>query len=94
MGFVLLMLGCGTPGYTSSMRTNFTGDVPIRSACFRYKDKDGETFVNHMAELSEAGWRLAYVSEYTSTSKGKFVYTYCVERALTKSGTAPAANAP
>ena len=91
-GLALLMLGCGTPGYTSTMRTNFTGDVPITTHCFRYKDMTGDMFTNHVSQLSKTGWRLAYVSEYTSTSKSKFVYTYCVERALTRGGTAPAAD--
>lgn len=80
--FSLLALGCGNPGYTSAMRTNFDGDVPIATHCFRYGDKESWRFAAHVDKLSEQGWRLAYVSEYTSTSRSKFFYTVCVERAL------------
>lgn len=85
LGIGLLVMGCGVPGYTSSMRTNFTGDVPIWTHCFRYTDKAGEAFSDHISSLSKEGWRLAYMSEYASSSKS--VYTYCLERARTEDGT-------
>jgi hypothetical protein len=61
------------------MRTNFEGDVPTVMYCYRLEEKMGEEFARHVHEMSLQGWRLAYVSEYTSTSKSKFAITYCVE---------------
>ncbi|MEM7436100.1 MAG: hypothetical protein AAF436_13165 [Myxococcota bacterium] len=81
MALPVLMLGCGYPAYTSAMRTNFEGDVAIWTQCYRYGDKESVKFASHMDKLSKEGWRLAYVSEYTSTSRSKFYYTVCVERA-------------
>jgi len=91
IGVLLGLGGCGYPAYASSMRTNFDGDVSIETACYRYGDKESAMFASHMKELTESGWRLAYVSEYTSTSRSKFYYTVCVERARTEDDAPPVA---
>lgn len=80
----LLALGCGYPGYTSAMRVNYDGDVPIETTCYRYGDKENTKFTSQINELTKEGWRLAYVSEYTSTSRSKFYYTVCLERPIAR----------
>ena len=75
-----LLTSCGYPAYGSAMRSNFDPETPIEAICFREKEKGAEKFRERVAFMSQYGWRLAYVGEYTSTGKAKYIINYCLER--------------
>lgn len=80
LGIWLTVAGCGTPTYTSAMRTNFEDDTPLELTCIRNLDKRAGDFRKEAEDLYSDGWRLAYMSEYTSSKKAKFSLLACFER--------------
>jgi hypothetical protein len=80
LGVMLTLGGCGTPSYTSAMRTNFVEGTPLELECVRYLDRRAGDLREKAEELYEEGWRLAYMSEYTSSKKSKFALLACFER--------------
>lgn len=80
--------GCGYPAFTSSMRSNFPSDVKIQMRCVHIEtetSRDGSTLDKMLDKYSEEGWRLAYISEYTSTGITSFSNLICIERAVPNS---------
>ena len=82
LGCGAFAIGCGYPAYTSSMRSNYDPETRTKLDCFRMKDKKAKDVTAHLEELARDGWKLAYLSEYTSSAKGKYVYMYCFEKAI------------
>lgn len=80
LGLLLALAGCGNPGYTSSMRTTYPVETPLELKCIRHLDKRAGDFREEAEELYAQGWRLAYMSEYTSSGKLKFALLACFER--------------
>jgi len=80
LAMLALMSGCGTPSYTSSLRTNFDAETPLELKCIRYLDRRAGDFREKAEELYREGWRIAYISEYTSSKKAKFALLGCFER--------------
>ena len=80
LGIWLTVAGCGTPSYTSAMRTNFQEDARLELKCIRNLDRRAGDFRKEAEELYRDGWRLAYMSEYTSSKKAKFSILTCFER--------------
>jgi len=80
LGLWVTLAGCGKPGYTSSMRTTFAPETPLELKCIRHLDAKAGDFRDEAEQLYAQGWRLAYLSEYTSTGKTNFVFLGCFER--------------
>lgn len=70
---------CGTPAFTSSMRTSFAPDTNLEAACFA-TGRDGGDLDARVKEMYRQGFRLIYVSEYTSSGRFGFPSTLCFER--------------
>ena len=77
-----MTIGCGYPAYTSSMRSNFEPETGTKLECTRTKDKKAEDVIEHLEDLAQDGWKLAYLSEYTSSARGKCIYMYCFAKAI------------
>jgi hypothetical protein len=77
---VAILLGacsCGYPAFTSALRTNFDGNSKIETSCSRLERND---IPDTVSKATKDGWRLAYVSEYTSTATSSFPSLICFER--------------
>lgn len=74
-----LASACGTPAFTSSMRTSFSPDTALEAACIE-QDRDGGALDAKVKEMYRQGYRLIYVSEYTSSGRFGFPSTVCFER--------------
>jgi hypothetical protein len=70
---------CGTPGFTSAMRPGFDSDVQLEARCFS-SGRDGEELDAKVREMYRQGYRLVYVSEYTSSARLGYPSTICFER--------------
>ena len=78
IAFVLLGLtACGTPAMTSSMRANFPADWRLEGDCLTLGRGSIE---NEVRQRYAQGWRLAYISEYTSTARAGNPTVACFER--------------
>lgn len=74
----LLGVSCGYPAFTSALRSNFDSNTKVETSCSRI---DRKNIPEHVKNASPDGWRLAFVSEYTSTAKSDFPSLICMERA-------------
>lgn len=75
----LLASACGTPAFTSSMRTSFSPDTNLEATCLE-QERDGSSLDANVKEMYRQGYRLIYVSEYTSSGRFGFPSTICFER--------------
>jgi hypothetical protein len=73
----LTLAACGTPAMTSSMRANFPPDWRLEGDCLTLGRGSIE---NEVRARYQQGWRLAYVSEYTSTARFGNPTVACFER--------------
>jgi len=75
------LVACGTPGMTSALRTNdFPPGSKVEAWCTEVQ-RDGDAYSKAMQRAYAQGWRLAYVSEYTSTQRSGIPAELCFERA-------------
>jgi hypothetical protein len=82
---VVVMSGCGYPAFTSAMRTNFPADAKVEMKCEHVEmstSRDSTALNEMLSKYSKDGWRLAYLSEYTSTGISTFSNLICIERSL------------
>ena len=70
---------CGSPAFTSAMRPGFGPDVPVEAACLS-SGRDGDDLNDKVKEMYKQGYRLIYVSEYTSSMRLGYPSTLCFER--------------
>lgn len=70
---------CGTPAFTSSMRNSFAPEAALEAACFE-SGRDGGDLDARVKEMYRQGYRLIYISEYTSSTRFGFPSTLCFER--------------
>ena len=77
------MSGCGYPAFTSAMRPNFQADTKVEMKCELVEMNSSRDVVDLnkvLNKYSPEGWRLAYLSEYTSTGITTFSNLVCFER--------------
>jgi len=80
---VASMAGCGYPAFTSAMRPNFPADAKTETKCELVEMNSSRDVVelnNVLTKYSPDGWRLVYLSEYTSTGITTFSNLVCFER--------------
>jgi hypothetical protein len=77
----LVLHGCGAPGFTSAMRpSGLAPDVATIVACDDV-DRDARHMSAIAARRAGEGWRLVYVSEYTSAAIPGIPVVMCWEKA-------------
>lgn len=84
MGLLVLCLpGCGAPALSSALRANYSGDVKLEMKCEEYKQdvsRDVKYLNTIISKYYSEGWRLAAMSEYTSSGVTSFSTIVCFER--------------
>jgi hypothetical protein len=69
---------CGYPAFAAAMRTNgYAPDVQLEGTCVMVDRTQAKKVVQ--AQYAQ-GYRLVYVSEYTSTNRAGFPALFCFER--------------
>jgi len=71
---------CGYPAMTSVTRSNFPADARLEMKCEYYADRNPRTINPLMSKYYAAGWRLAVLSEYTSSGRATYPSIVCFER--------------
>jgi hypothetical protein len=83
---MLAVAGCGIPAFTSAMRSNFGPDARLEGLC----EHTGRDSIESMVEAHyKEGWRLAFVSEYTSSMQTGLPTVICFERPIAHEAPAP-----
>jgi hypothetical protein len=82
--------GCGYPGYALAMRQNFPGSVAVAVSCASYHQLSEREIASEIESMYAGGWRLALMSEYTSTMKAGHSIVICYERPKAAPADAPA----
>ncbi len=86
---LLFVSGCGIPGFTSSMRDNhFPPNALLELKCENY-GRDADELNDMGRKYYPQGYRLAYITEYTSSARPGYPSVACFERAVSV-GAAPA----
>lgn len=83
VALVASLSGCGYPAFTSSIRPNFPPDAKVEMKCELIEMNSSRDVVDlntTFNKYSPDGWRLAYLSEYTSTGISTFSNLVCFER--------------
>lgn len=76
----LSLSACGTPAFTSAMRTSFSPEVSVEASCLS-AGREGDDLDAKVKDMYRQGYRLIYVSEYTSSARFGYPTTVCFERA-------------
>lgn len=88
-GIALLSSSCGIPAFSSAMRSNgYAADVRLESRC---KEVDRDRIGGAIKRSYATGWRLSFVSQYTSSARGDISAIVCFERPV-RAGTTKAAK--
>lgn len=75
-----LLGACGYPAMGVAMRSNYLGDARLESTC-RVVESRSESDINAVVtRLYGEGWRMAAISDYTSTARSGFSTVICFER--------------
>ena len=85
LALIAFISGCGYPAFTSAMRSNFPSDAKVEMKCELVVMDTTRDVVNLNTVLnkySSDGWRLAYLSEYTSSGITSFSNVVCFEHTL------------
>jgi Na+-transporting methylmalonyl-CoA/oxaloacetate decarboxylase gamma subunit len=80
---LLLLTACGVPSMSSALRSNYPGDIKLEMKCELYEqenDRDVKDLNAIMSKYYNEGWRLAAMSEYTSSMVFSFKSFLCFER--------------
>lgn len=71
---------CGYPALSSSMRSNFPPEADVEMKCWELAERGKEGLNRMLSVGKKEGWKLAFISEYTSTAKTSFPTIVCFER--------------
>lgn len=79
-GTTAFLAGCGVPAFTSAIRpTSLPIDMKAEATCVRV-GRDADEVDRSIKEHYANGYRLFYVSEYTSDARSGFPTNLCFER--------------
>ena len=78
----LLVVGCGTPAFTSTMRaSHLPADVLVESRCIYLPDPFSSQAMELLSQdIGPGAYRLVYVGIYTSNKIAGFPSLFCFER--------------
>ncbi|WP_094751639.1 hypothetical protein [Psychromonas sp. CD1] len=80
MGVVLLLTGCAAANISSQVRASGSEGSNLMTRCVSYTTGDDED-TNNLLEKYD-GWKMIYVSEYTTSNKTNTAAIMCFEKPM------------